>query len=161
MGMLREWECFMGTLRPEVVGGARKLAVGSIRNVNILLICLSVYFKTWYIWAQTTYPAGQDSTRGHRKIIKDNNHQRHCLFTPLSSRRQGQCRGIKAGTESLKTASISRSSDCKIAIISTLEAAAYIHRLEITAHFNKCNTSQFNNVYIFCIVYTVFYSTVS
>jgi hypothetical protein len=37
-------------------------------------------------------PALQDtySTRSHRKdkkIIKDNNHPSHCLFTPLSSRR--------------------------------------------------------------------------
>jgi hypothetical protein len=52
-------------------------------------------------------PALQDtySTRCHRKakkIIKDNNHPSHCLFTPLSSRRQGQYRCIKAGTERLK-----------------------------------------------------------
>ncbi|CDQ90248.1 unnamed protein product [Oncorhynchus mykiss] len=42
-------------------------------------------------------PALQDAytTRCHRKaikIIKDNNHPSHCLFTPLSSRRQGQYR---------------------------------------------------------------------
>ena len=52
-------------------------------------------------------PALQDtySTRCHRKakkIIKDNNHPSHCLFTPLSSRRRGQYRRIKAGTERLK-----------------------------------------------------------
>ncbi|CDQ97482.1 unnamed protein product, partial [Oncorhynchus mykiss] len=40
-------------------------------------------------------PALQDTytTRCHRKaikIIKDNNHPSHCLFTPLSSRRRGQ-----------------------------------------------------------------------
>ena len=35
------------------------------------------------------------------KIIKDNNHPNHCLFTPLSSRRRGQYRCIKAGTERL------------------------------------------------------------
>jgi hypothetical protein len=47
-------------------------------------------------------PALRDtySTRCHRKaikMIKDNSHPSHCLFTPLSSRR---C--IKAGTERLK-----------------------------------------------------------
>ncbi|CDQ96034.1 unnamed protein product [Oncorhynchus mykiss] len=52
-------------------------------------------------------PAFQDTytTRCHRKaikIIKDNNHPSHCLFTPLSSRRRGQYRCIKAGTERLK-----------------------------------------------------------
>ncbi|XP_070979628.1 nectin-3-like [Oncorhynchus clarkii lewisi] len=39
----------------------------------------------------TKLPALQDTytTRCHRnKIIKDNNHQSHCLFTPLSSRRR-------------------------------------------------------------------------
>jgi hypothetical protein len=44
------------------------------------------------------------STRCHgkaKKIIEDNNHPSHCLFTPLSSRR-GQYRCIKAGTERLK-----------------------------------------------------------
>ena len=54
-----------------------------------------------------TLPAFQDtySTRCHRTaktIIKDNNHPRHCLFTPLSSRRRGQYRCIKTGTERLK-----------------------------------------------------------
>jgi hypothetical protein len=52
-------------------------------------------------------PALQDTynTRCHRKaikIIKDCNHPSHCLFTPLSSRRRGQYRCIKAGTERLK-----------------------------------------------------------
>ena len=52
-------------------------------------------------------PALQDTyiTRFHRKakkIIKDNNHPSHCLFTPLSSRRRGQYWCIKAGTERLK-----------------------------------------------------------
>ena len=50
-------------------------------------------------------PALEDiySTRCHRKakkIIKDNNHPG--LFTPLPSRRRGQYRCIKAGTERLK-----------------------------------------------------------
>jgi hypothetical protein len=48
-------------------------------------------------------PALQDtySTRCHRKAkkIKDNNHLSHCLFTLLPSRRGGQYRCIKAGTE--------------------------------------------------------------
>jgi hypothetical protein len=49
-------------------------------------------------------PALQDtySTRSHRKakkIIEDYNHPSHCLFTPLPSRRRGQYRCIKAGTE--------------------------------------------------------------
>ena len=52
-------------------------------------------------------PALQDTytTQCHRKaikIIKNNNHLSHCLFTPLSSRRRGQYRCIKAGTERLK-----------------------------------------------------------
>jgi hypothetical protein len=55
-------------------------------------------------------PAIQDtcSTRCHwkaKKIIKDNNHPSHpshCLFTPLSSRRRGEYRWIKAGIERLK-----------------------------------------------------------
>jgi hypothetical protein len=52
-------------------------------------------------------PALQDtySTRCHgktKKIIKDNNHPSHCLFTPLSSRRRGQYKCIKAGNERLK-----------------------------------------------------------
>uniref|UniRef100_A0A4W5P3B0 Alkylated DNA repair protein AlkB homologue 8 N-terminal domain-containing protein n=1 Tax=Hucho hucho TaxID=62062 RepID=A0A4W5P3B0_9TELE len=49
---------------------------------------------------QATY-----STQCHRKakkIIKDNNHPSYCLFTPLLSRRRGQYRCIKAGTERLK-----------------------------------------------------------
>ena len=44
------------------------------------------------------------STRCHRKakkIIKDKNQPSHCLFTPLPSRRRGQYRCIKAGTERL------------------------------------------------------------
>ena len=54
-----------------------------------------------------TLPAlqGTYTTRYHRKakkIIKDNNHPSHCLFTPLSSKRRGQYRCIKAGTERLK-----------------------------------------------------------
>ena len=49
-------------------------------------------------------PALQDTytTRCHRKakkIIKDNNQPSHCLFTPLSSRRPGHYRCIKAGAE--------------------------------------------------------------
>jgi hypothetical protein len=49
-------------------------------------------------------PALQDtySTRYHRrakKIIKNNNHPSHCLFILLLSRRRGQYRCIKAGTE--------------------------------------------------------------
>jgi hypothetical protein len=52
-------------------------------------------------------PALHDTytTRCHRKakkIIKDNVHLSHCLFTPLPSRRQGQYWCIKAGTERLK-----------------------------------------------------------
>ncbi|KAM9411693.1 uncharacterized protein ACWYII_026277 [Salvelinus alpinus] len=52
-------------------------------------------------------PALQDTytTRCHRKAIKtikDSNHPSHCLFTPLSSRRQGQYWCIKAGAERMK-----------------------------------------------------------
>ena len=45
------------------------------------------------------------STQCHRKaekIIKDNNHPSHCLFTPLPSIRRGGYRCIEAGTERLK-----------------------------------------------------------
>ena len=45
------------------------------------------------------------STQCHRKVkktIKDNNHPSYCLVTPLLSRRRGQYRCIKAGTERLK-----------------------------------------------------------
>ena len=63
----------------------------------------------WYAQRITggKIPALQDtySTRCHRKakkIIKDNNQPSHCLFTPLSSRRRGQYRCIKAGTERLR-----------------------------------------------------------
>jgi hypothetical protein len=35
--------------------------------------------------------------RKAKKIIKDIKHPSHCLFTPLSSRRQGQYSCIKAG----------------------------------------------------------------
>ena len=57
--------------------------------------------------SQGKLPALQDtySTQYHRKakkIIKDNNHPSHCLYIPLPSRRRGQYRGIKAGTERLK-----------------------------------------------------------
>jgi hypothetical protein len=40
--------------------------------------------------------------RKDKKIIKDINHLSHCLFTLLSSKRRGQYRCIKAGTERLK-----------------------------------------------------------
>jgi hypothetical protein len=40
--------------------------------------------------------------RKGKKIIKDNIHPSHCLFTPLPSRRLGQYRCIKVGTERLK-----------------------------------------------------------
>ena len=45
------------------------------------------------------------STRCHRKakkVIKDNNHPRPYLFTPLPSRRRGQYRCIQAGTKRQK-----------------------------------------------------------
>ena len=49
-------------------------------------------------------PALQDTytTRCYRKAIKIIKDMNHCLFTPLSSRRRGQYRCIKAGTERLK-----------------------------------------------------------
>jgi hypothetical protein len=49
---------------------------------------------------QDTY--GDRCHRKVKKIIKHNNHPSHCLFTPLPSRRRGQYRCIKAGTERLK-----------------------------------------------------------
>jgi hypothetical protein len=42
------------------------------------------------------------------KIIKDNNRLSHSLFTPLSSRRRGQYRCIKAGTERLEKQLLSK-----------------------------------------------------
>jgi hypothetical protein len=39
---------------------------------------------------------------GRPKRSRITNHPSHCLFTPLSSRRRGQYRCIKAGTERLK-----------------------------------------------------------
>ena len=44
----------------------------------------------------TAHPLAAD------KIINNINHRSHCLFTPLSSRRRGQYRCIKAGTERQK-----------------------------------------------------------
>ena len=54
-------------------------------------------------------PALQDTytTRCHRKakkIIKDNNHPSHCLFTPLSSRGEVSTGGSKQGPRDWKTA---------------------------------------------------------
>ena len=46
-------------------------------------------------------PIAPGVTGRQKKIIKDNNHPSHCLFTPLPSRRRGQYRCIKAGTEKL------------------------------------------------------------
>ena len=100
-------------------------------------------------------------TRCHRKakkIIKDNNHVSHCLFSRYQPEGEVSTSASKLGPRDWKTASILKPSDCYIAITSTLDAAAYIHRLEITAHFNKWNTSHFNNVYISCIthMYTLY-----
>jgi hypothetical protein len=39
----------------------------------------------------------------HKKAKQIINHQSHCLFTPLSHRRWGQYRYIKAGTERLQS----------------------------------------------------------
>jgi gmma-aminobutyric acid receptor subunit gamma len=75
----------------------------SARNSRALQrVVRSAQLTTW-----GKLPALQDinTTRRHRKakkFIKDNNHQSHCLFTLLSSRRRGQYRCIKAGTERLK-----------------------------------------------------------
>jgi hypothetical protein len=99
---------------------------------SILLGCISTWYSNFTahnlralqreVWSPQriiggALPALQDtySTRCHRKakkIIEDIIHPSHGLFTPLSSRRRGQYRGIKAGTERLKTASISKPSDC-------------------------------------------------
>ena len=50
-----------------------------------------------------TLPALQDTySRKAKKINKDINHPSQGLSTPLSSRRRGQYRCIKAGTERLK-----------------------------------------------------------
>ena len=51
-----------------------------------------------------TLPAVQEtySTRCHRKAKQIIKHYSHCLFPPLSSRRRGQYRCLKAGTERLK-----------------------------------------------------------
>jgi hypothetical protein len=49
------------------------------------------------------------NTQCHReakKMIKGNNHPSHNLFTPLPSRRRGQYRCIKAGTDRFKNKAI-------------------------------------------------------
>uniref|UniRef100_A0AAZ3NU15 Ciliary BBSome complex subunit 2 N-terminal domain-containing protein n=1 Tax=Oncorhynchus tshawytscha TaxID=74940 RepID=A0AAZ3NU15_ONCTS len=66
----------------------------------------------WVVWYAQRITGGKlpalldtYSTRCHRKakkIIKDINHPSHCLFTPHLSRRRGQYRCIKAGTERRK-----------------------------------------------------------
>ena len=78
---------------------------GALTAANHVYVTNKIWFDL--IWFDLKLPALQDTytTRCHRKaikIIKDNNHPSHCLFTPLSSRRRGQNRCIKAGTERLK-----------------------------------------------------------
>ena len=115
-------------------------------------------------------PALQDtySTRCHKKIIKDNNHRNHCLFTLLPSRRQGQYRCIKAGAERLKNSFHLKAIRLRNNSHLLREAAAYIET-QIIVHFNKWITSHFkqchfNNVcisyitHLICTVYTVSYT---
>ena len=91
-------------------------------------------------------PALQDtySTWCHKmakNIIMDMNHPSYCLFTPLSSRRQGQYMCSKAGTETLKNSFYLKAIMMTVkpplasATTSTLEAAVYRYRQEITGHF--------------------------
>ena len=82
---------------------------------SILLGCITAWYgnctalncKALQRVAGAKLPALHDtySTPCHskaKKIIKDNNLPSHCLFTPLSSRRRGQYRCIKAETKRLK-----------------------------------------------------------
>jgi gmma-aminobutyric acid receptor subunit gamma len=88
-------------------------------------------------------PALQDtySSRCHRKarkIINDNNHLSHCLFIPLSSRRRGQYRCIKAGTEKLKNSFYLKAIKLLNSHHEHGEAAANI-QTQITGHFHEFN----------------------
>ena len=80
-------------------------------NTNHTHFLSSCWWQGWVLhWEQTGWlccPALQNTytTGCHRKakkIIKNNNHPRHCLLTQLPSRRRSQCRCIKAWTEKLK-----------------------------------------------------------
>ena len=109
-------------------------------------------------------PALQDtySTHCHRKakkIIKDNNHPIHCLFTPLSSRRRGQYRCIKAGIERLKNSFYQGHRNVKQPSLAQ-RPLHYIHTLEITYQFNNgtlVTLIMFTHFALFIsYVYTVF-----
>ena len=76
---------------------------------SILSGCITAWYGNCTVHNRKAFQrvALQDtySTRCHREakhILKDINHLIHWLFTPLSSRRRGQYRCIKAGTERLK-----------------------------------------------------------
>jgi hypothetical protein len=89
---------------------------------------LNASLVAYYLPSRTT-----TALRCHRKakkIIMDNNHPSHCMFTPLSSRRRGQYRCIIAGTERLKN-------------------SFYLKLI------SQCNTSHFNNVYIYTVLYSI------
>ena len=115
-------------------------------------------------------PALQDTystlcPRKAKKIIEDNIHPSHCLFTPLPSRRRGQYRCIKAGTERLKNSFLSQGHQT-VKQPSLAQRSCCLLRLEIIGHFNKWNTSHFNNAtlmftYLALLIsylYTVFYT---
>ena len=114
-------------------------------------------------------PSLQDTytTWCHRKAkkIKDNNHPSHCLFTSLSSRRQGQYMCIKAGTERLENSFYLKA----IRLLNRnlqLREAAYIETQSLSTLINGTPVTLNNatlimfTYYTFLIshVYTVFYT---
>ena len=94
-------------------------------------------FCTTHHRGQTTCPPGRLQHPMSQESKKDN--QGHCLFTPLLSRRRGQYRYIKAGTERLKNSFYLKA-------ITSTERQLPTYRLDIIGHFNKWYTSHFNNV---------------
>jgi hypothetical protein len=121
-------------------------------------------------------PALHDTynTRCHRKakkIIKDNNHPSHCLFTPLPSRRRGQYRCIKAGTERLKNSLYLKAIRVLNRHHKLRKAAVYIETQSLATLINgslvTLNNATLNNVTLIMFtyltllissVYTVFYT---
>ncbi|CDQ61102.1 unnamed protein product [Oncorhynchus mykiss] len=90
--------------------------------------------------------------RKAKKIIKDNNHLNHCLFTPLPSRKRGQYRCIKAGTERLKNSlSLKAITNTERLLKSDLKSLAA--NKWIPCHFNNAYISCITHICIYCVLY--------
>jgi hypothetical protein len=88
------------------------------------------------------------STRCHRKvkkIIKDFNHPSHCLFTLLPSRRRGQYRCIKAGTERLTNSFYLKAIRLLNSNHKLREAAAYIGTHSLATLINGSLVTLYNS----------------